>query len=87
MIYEEINEFKEAEGKDKEKEGGDMLFSVVNVLRMYNIDPEVVLNGTTARFEKRFRYVVEEAKKADKKLEEMTLEEMDKLYTEAKKYD
>lgn len=86
-IYEEINEFKEAEGKDKEKEGGDMLFSVVNVLRMYNIDPEVVLNGTTARFEKRFRYVVEEAKKADKKLEEMTLEEMDKLYTEAKKYD
>lgn len=84
-IKEEIAEFFDAEGADKEKEGGDMLFSVVNVLRLFNIDPEIALNGTTNRFEKRFRYVVEEGAKTGKKPEDMTLDEMERLYQAAKK--
>lgn len=84
-IKEETAEFFAADGAEKEKEGGDMLFSVVNLLRMYNIDPEIALNGTTNRFENRFRYVVEEGEKKGKKPEEMTLEEMEELYQAAKK--
>ena len=86
-IYEETQEFLAAEGKEKEKEGGDMLFSVVNVLRMFDIDSEIALNGTVARFEKRFRYVVKMGKEQGKTPEEMTLEEMEKYYCEAKKFD
>lgn len=86
-IYEETQEFLAAEGEEKEKEGGDMLFSVVNVLRMFGIDSEVALNGTVARFEKRFRYVVKMGKLQGKTPEEMTLEEMEKYYCEAKKFD
>ena len=85
-IYEEVAEFKAADKEDKEKEGGDMLFSVVNVLRLYGIDPEVALHGTTTRFEKRFRYVLEKARERGERIEEMTLEEMESLYQESKKY-
>lgn len=85
-IREEIKEFSEAEGTEKEKEGGDMLFSVVNVLRMSGIDPEVALNGTTDRFEKRFRYVIKKAEEQGKKVEDLTLEEMEEFYNESKKF-
>lgn len=84
-VYEEVREFCEAEGEEKEKEGGDVLFSVVNLLRMYKIDPEVALSGTTERFERRFRYVVEKAEECGRKIEELTLDEMETLYCEAKK--
>ncbi len=86
-VYEEIKEFGEADGKEKEKEGGDILFSVVNLLRMYKIDPEVALFGTTERFENRFRYVALAAEKQGKKLEEMTLDEMEELYQQGKKLE
>ena len=85
-IYEEVKEFLEADEKDKEKEGGDILFSAVNVLRRYGVDPEVALNGTTNKFEKRFRYVVQKAEESGRKIEELSLEEMDKLYNESKKF-
>lgn len=83
-IEEETKEFLEAEGAEKEKEGGDMLFSVVNILRMSGIDPEVALNGTAERFEKRFRYVIKKAEESGRKTEELTLEEMERYYSEAK---
>ncbi len=83
-IYEELKEFTEM-GADKEWEGGDLLFSVVNALRMANIDPEVALMGTTNRFVRRFEYVVKKAEEMDKKVEDMSLEEMEKLYQESKK--
>jgi len=84
-LYEEIEEFKNAEGNEREKEAGDILFSVVNVLRMADIDPEVALSGTVKRFIKRFYYIVEQAEKQGKKVEELSLDEMESYYAESKK--
>ncbi len=86
-IYEELNEYSEAEGIDKEKEAGDILFSVVNLLRMEHIDPEVALTGTVNRFIKRFENVIKRAEEQGKKVEELTLDEMEVYYQEAKKYE
>ena len=86
-LYEEVGEFLAADEKHKESEAGDMLFSAVNILRMADIDPEVALNGTTARFKKRFFYVIEQAEKQGKKVEDLTLDEMEKFYQESKKYE
>jgi tetrapyrrole methylase family protein/MazG family protein len=82
-IYEEAEEFMEVDA-DKEKEGGDLLFAVVNVLRMSNIDPEVALMGTTNRFIKRFEYIIEKAKERGIGVEELSLDEMEMYYKEAK---
>ena len=83
-IEEELAEFRAAKGADKEKEGGDLLFSVVNVLRMNGIDPEVALTGTTDKFLRRFNYMMAAAKAQGKNIEEMPVEEQEKLYEEAK---
>ncbi len=83
-IYEETEEFT-AEGADKEKEGGDLLFAVVNVLRMSDIDPEVALMGTVNRFIRRFEHIIERAKEQGKKVEELSLDEMESYYQEYKK--
>jgi tetrapyrrole methylase family protein/MazG family protein len=85
-IYEEASEFMEQDA-DKEKEGGDLLFAVVNVLRMSNIDPEVALMGTTNRFIKRFEYVIKKANDIGKRVEELSLGEMEMYYQEGKKYE
>lgn len=84
-LYEEIAEFNEAEGEMKEKEAGDILFAAVNVLRMAHIDPEVALSGTTNRFIRRFNYIIEEAAKQGKAVEELSLDEMESYYQESKK--
>lgn len=86
-LYEEVGEFLAADEKNKENEAGDILFSAVNILRMADIDPEVALNGTTARFKKRFFYVIEQAEKQGKNVEDLTLDEMEKFYQESKKYE
>lgn len=87
-VFEEVQELKEATTeRHKESEGGDLLFSVVNLLRMLDIEPELALNGTTNRFIKRFLYVEEQANAAGKKLEECTLEEMEKWYQEGKTFE
>lgn len=86
-LFEEIEEFKTADAEHKESEAGDILFAVVNVLRMSHIDPEVALNGTTNRFKNRFYYVVEQAEKQGKKVEELSLDEMEKYYQESKKFE
>lgn len=83
-IYEEAEEFVRADGEDKEKEAGDLLFSVINILRMSDIDPEVALTGTVNRFINRFKHVIKGAEKEGKKVEELSLEEMEKYYNEAK---
>ncbi len=83
-LYEEINEYLLAPIEEKENEGGDMLFSVVNILRMQDIDPEVALNGTTNRFIKRFAYVVKQVENRGKRVEEVNLDELEKYYIEAK---
>ncbi len=83
-LYEEIGEFLAASDLEKEKEGGDILFSVVNILRMCDIDPEVALNGTTNRFIKRFLYVVYQVESMGKKIEDLPLDILEKFYKEAK---
>jgi MazG family protein len=84
-VEEEIMEFKEvADTGDKEKmedEFGDILFSLVNYARFKDIDPESALARVNAKFKKRFEYI---ESKAYRPLEQMTLEEMDALWNEAK---
>lgn len=85
---EEIDEFSAevASGNvvDMEKEMGDVLFSIVNVARLYGINPENALEKTNAKFIRRFNYVEEQAISSDRKLKDMTLAEMDELWEEAK---
>lgn len=67
-----------------EEELGDLIFAVVNVARFLSIDSEQALLGTIRKFYSRFHYIEAQAKRASKRLEDMTLEEMDKLWNEAK---
>jgi nucleoside triphosphate diphosphatase len=64
---------------------GDVLFCVVNVCRYLQIDPETSLRNTNAKFERRFRYIEQRLAEQGKAPEQSTLEEMDRLWDEAKK--
>jgi len=83
-VLEELREFQEAEGEEKLKELGDLLFSVVNLARFYKIDPEEALNATNKKFYKRFRYIESALKERNLSFENVTLEEMDRFWNEAK---
>jgi len=87
-VYEELNELKEAYNKgDKDEifeELGDLLFAVVNVSRFLDAQPELALLRATDKFIKRFEYMENAAKKAGKNLEDMSFEEMDKLWERSK---
>ena len=88
-VKEEIAEFEAEVGNmDKEKatsEFGDVIFSLVNAARLYHINPDNALERTNQKFIRRFNYVEEHSIKAGKNLNEMSLEEMDLLWEEAKK--
>lgn len=84
-IYEEIKEFLEATDAEKEIEGGDLLFAVVNVLRMTGVDSEIALLKSVKKFEKRLLFVEKKAKELDKKIEELDNDTMSKFYNEGKK--
>jgi MazG family protein len=87
-IAEEIGELgAELPTADKAKiadELGDVLFAVVNLARHLEIDPEVALRGTNAKFERRFKYIERMLLAKGKSPEDSTLEEMDALWNEAK---
>lgn len=87
-VIEELNEIKQVyKSQNKEKiigEIGDLIFSAVNISRMLDIDPELALNYTIDKFIKRFEYIEESSLKVGKKLNEMSLEEMDELWEESK---
>lgn len=68
-----------------EEEIGDLLFAVVNVARFLEVDPEGALARTTRKFSARFRHIEESARRAGKRLEDMSLDEMDALWEEAKR--
>ncbi len=68
-------------------EAGDLLFAVVNVLRMLKIDPEAALNASSEKFVRRFVVMDELAREENRVLEEMTLEEMDRLWNRAKEIE
>ena len=63
---------------------GDVLFCIVNVCRYLQIDPEASLRNTNAKFERRFRYVEERLQEQGRTPDQATLEEMDRLWDEAK---
>lgn len=90
-VQEEIAELREEiEKGDKansEKEFGDFLFSMVNVARLYDINPDNALELTNRKFRNRFNYVEEHSIAEGRNLKEMTLNEMDALWNEAKKLE
>jgi len=87
-LAEEITEVHEAVANNDasavEDEIGDLLFTVVNLARHLNIDPEVSLTRSTAKFEKRFRRVEQLAAKQNSQMNEMDLAALDALWNRAK---
>jgi len=69
---------------DREKEFGDLFFSLVNAARLYDVRPDNALERTNRKFIARFNYVEQKAAEQGKHLNEMTLEQMDALWDEAK---
>ena len=90
-VREELGELEvELRKDDKEnstKELGDFLFSVINAARLYKLNPDNALEMTNRKFINRFNYIEAHSIKVGKPLKSMTLEEMDKLWNEAKKME
>ena len=88
-VREELDELEvELRKEDKEnstKELGDFLFSVINAARLYKLNPDNALEMTNRKFINRFNYIEAHSIKIGKPLKDMSLEEMDKLWNEAKK--
>jgi len=70
-----------------EQEFGDLFFSLVNAARLYDIDPETALERTNRKFIRRFNYLEEKTLGNGRSLHDMSLEEMDHYWEEAKKLD
>ncbi|MBQ7362651.1 MAG: nucleoside triphosphate pyrophosphohydrolase [Bacteroidaceae bacterium] len=87
-VQEELRELRvELERGDidaSEAEFGDFLFSLVNVSRFYDINPDNALERTNKKFYSRFSYIEQRAKERGKSLRDMTFGEMDALWNEAK---
>ena len=90
-VEEELSELKDAmeggEMESVEKEMGDLLFSVVNLSRFLNVDPEIALMNSIRRFYNRFRRMEEEIEKSGRIFEEMEIDELDKYWEKVKKYE
>ena len=88
-VKEEIGEFQdEVANMDKDKaeaEFGDVMFSLINAARLYKINPDNALELTNQKFIRRFNYLEEHTIKEGKNLKDMSLEEMDAIWNEAKK--
>jgi XTP/dITP diphosphohydrolase len=86
-VQEELAEFhkeKNANSDKMEEEFGDILFALINYARFVSINPEDALEKTNRKFIKRFNYIEQKAKEQTRSLSEMTLEEMEGLWQEAK---
>ncbi len=88
-LEEELGEFREALKKPEDAEAvedelGDIFFALVNVARFVDVNPEHALRKTISRFIGRFRHIEEHAESEGRSLDDMTLEEMDALWDEAK---
>ena len=90
-VHEELEELKAELAKDDKEnstqELGDFLFSVINAARLYKLNPDNALEKTNQKFIRRFNYVEDHSLKQGKNLKDMSLEEMDKLWDEAKKQE
>lgn len=87
-VEEEMNELKvEIASLDKDKmenEFGDLFFSLINAARLYKINPDNALERTNQKFIYRFNYMEQKAKEQGKSLKDMTLDEMEAFWQEAK---
>ena len=87
-VREELDELEaELNKDDKERsteELGDFLFAVINAARLYKLNPDNALEMTNRKFIERFNYIEEHSIRVGKPLTEMTLEEMEELWQEAK---
>ena len=87
-VHEEVDELRvELEQDDQENstsEFGDFLFSLINAARLYHINPDNALERTNKKFIARFGYVEQKAKEQGRRIQDLTLEEMDALWNEAK---
>ncbi|MEA4949635.1 MAG: nucleoside triphosphate pyrophosphohydrolase [Petrimonas sp.] len=88
-VKEEIGEFEaEIENLDQdktEKEFGDVLFSIINAARLYKVNPDNALERTNQKFIYRFNYMERKIKEQGRSLKEMTLDEMEAIWQEAKR--
>lgn len=90
-VKEELDEFRvEADASNRdamEDEMGDILFSIVNICRFYKINPEDALERTNRKFIRRFSYVEEQTLAKGRSMKDMSLDEMDVLWNEAKRIE
>ena len=90
-VKEEISEVEDAvvskEQSSIEDEFGDLFFSLINAARLHGVDPETALERTNKKFIKRFRYLEKETLEKGLNLREMNLEQMNKIWEEAKIFD
>ncbi len=90
-VTEEIDELKHevAEGKKEniEAELGDLFFSIINAARLYEIDPETALEKTNRKFISRFNYLEQQTLVQGRSLHDMSLDEMNVIWEEAKSFD
>ncbi|MCI7256039.1 MAG: nucleoside triphosphate pyrophosphohydrolase [Prevotella sp.] len=90
-VREELSELEEEMKKgDREAsqaELGDFLFSVINAGRLYHLNPDTALEQTNQKFISRFNYIEQHSIKMGKPLKDMSIQEMDKLWEEAKKLE
>ncbi len=88
-VIEEMEEFlheaRQGNQKKSEEEFGDLIFALINYARFKNINPEEALERTNIKFIKRFQYLEKSALAAGRQLSDMTLDEMDVYWNEAKK--
>ena len=88
-VQEELSELNEeikaGNNENIEKEFGDVLFSMINYARFIGVNPENALEKTNKKFINRFQYLEKAAKKENKRLSDMSLEEMDVFWNESKK--
>ncbi|HAC41486.1 MAG TPA: nucleoside triphosphate pyrophosphohydrolase [Rikenellaceae bacterium] len=87
-VQEEVGEVteasREADETHLEMEFGDLLFSVINAARLYGVDPEAALNRSSEKFRRRFTYLEEHTLRKGVPFKDLTLEQMDAIWEEAK---
>ncbi len=90
-VKEEVSELQHElneDHKDKiEAEFGDLFFAMVNAARLYGVDPEAALERTNLKFMRRFNYLESQTLKKGTDLKDLSLEEMDRYWDEAKKME
>ena len=88
-LYEEINELKSAQKENNfkkiQEEIGDLLFTVINLSRFFDISAENALRKSNKKFVKRFQLLEKEVSESNKNIEDIRLEELDKIWSKVKK--